>query len=272
MNPYLVNAPALISVSGGRTSGYMLRRILDAHGGQLPKDVFAVFANTGKERNETLDFLHQIETRWLVPIVWLEYLAIRSEAGLQHTFRQVGYDSASRAGEPFASLIEARSFLPNPVMRYCTQELKVRVMKKFMMARGIEEWDSVIGLRADEPVRVHRAKLSSDREQWNNLTPMAAAGAQLSDVMRFWDSSPFDLALRQDEGNCDLCFLKGGQKIERLIRERPDSAGWWIEQEAKVGGTFRADRPTYRNMRLHVLEQGRLFDDSYEFDVCNCTD
>ena len=33
--PFLITGPAIISVSGGRTSGYMLWRILQAHGGTL---------------------------------------------------------------------------------------------------------------------------------------------------------------------------------------------------------------------------------------------
>jgi hypothetical protein len=49
-NPYLITGPALISFSGGRTSAFMLRQILDAHGGTLPDDVVVAFANTGKER------------------------------------------------------------------------------------------------------------------------------------------------------------------------------------------------------------------------------
>ena len=34
-NPYLLDLPAVVSFSGGRTSGFMLRHILDAHGGQV---------------------------------------------------------------------------------------------------------------------------------------------------------------------------------------------------------------------------------------------
>ncbi len=30
-NPYQIESPALISFSGGRTSGYMLRQIIDAY-------------------------------------------------------------------------------------------------------------------------------------------------------------------------------------------------------------------------------------------------
>ncbi len=58
-NPYLITGPALISFSGGRTSAYMLWQILAAHGGQLPDDVHICFANTGKEREETLRFVHE---------------------------------------------------------------------------------------------------------------------------------------------------------------------------------------------------------------------
>ena len=70
---YKVDGPALVSFSGGRTSGYMLFRILEAYGGSLPDDMHVVFANTGKERLETLDFVSECAQRWCVEIVWLEY-------------------------------------------------------------------------------------------------------------------------------------------------------------------------------------------------------
>ena len=57
-NPYRI-APAspwfhVVNVSGSRSSGFMLRQVLDAHGGALPARCEAVFANTGRERPETL--------------------------------------------------------------------------------------------------------------------------------------------------------------------------------------------------------------------------
>jgi hypothetical protein len=35
-NPYLINGPALVSFSGGKTSAFMMHEILRAHGGTLP--------------------------------------------------------------------------------------------------------------------------------------------------------------------------------------------------------------------------------------------
>lgn len=36
-NPYRVPRPAVVSFSGGRTSAYMLKHIVDAYGGELPE-------------------------------------------------------------------------------------------------------------------------------------------------------------------------------------------------------------------------------------------
>ena len=50
---YKIEGPACISFSGGRTSAYMLYKILQAWSGKLPDDVVVCFANTGKEMEET---------------------------------------------------------------------------------------------------------------------------------------------------------------------------------------------------------------------------
>ena len=125
-NPYQIEPPALISFSGGRTSGYMLRQILDAYDGWLPDGIVAVFANTGKEMAQTLDFVKDCGERWDVPIVWLEY-----NPGLPEKFEIVSHRTASGIGEPFEHLLADRGMLPNPVARFCTSELKIRTKKRF---------------------------------------------------------------------------------------------------------------------------------------------
>lgn len=50
-DPFRIEGPAIINVSGGRTSALMLRRVLDAHGGALPDGVVAAFVHaTGGPR------------------------------------------------------------------------------------------------------------------------------------------------------------------------------------------------------------------------------
>ena len=72
-NPYKIDGPTMVSFSGGRTSAYMLHKILEAFHGKLPKDYVVVFANTGKEMPETLDFVHECQVQWGVPITWVEW-------------------------------------------------------------------------------------------------------------------------------------------------------------------------------------------------------
>ena len=71
-NPYKIPEPALISFSGGRTSGFMLWNILQAYNGKLPEDIWVAFANTGKEAPETLDLIYEVSEKWGVHVNWLE--------------------------------------------------------------------------------------------------------------------------------------------------------------------------------------------------------
>lgn len=227
-NPFLITGPAIVSVSGGRTSGYMLWRILQAHGGTLPADVHAVFANTGREMPATLDFVRDMQAAWNVPITWLEY---RRAPG-KITAEEVNHNSASRNGEPFEALVNAMASLPTPARRSCTTQLKVYTIKRWCKAQGWKHWTNVVGMRADEPRRVANVTARKG-EPWTNLMPMAAAGVTVLDVAQFWKTQPFDLHLAGKwEGNCDGCFMKSRAQLARMFRDHPEQMIWWenIEQ------------------------------------------
>jgi 3'-phosphoadenosine 5'-phosphosulfate sulfotransferase (PAPS reductase)/FAD synthetase len=241
----------------------MLHEVLRAWDGKLPDDVHVCFANTGKEREETLRFVHECGSRWNVHVHWLEW---RPDG-----FEAVGFNSASRSGEPFAALIAKKRFLPNGVARFCTQELKIRVMRDYARSLGWDRWVNVIGLRYDEGHRVLKALARNDegKERFTVAMPMSRAKVTKSDVMAFWAAQPFDLGLRDYEGNCDLCMLKGRDKKLAIIRERPGSADWWIEQERLTGGRFVSEY-SYADLAQQVQKQGHLFDgwqDDDEHDV-----
>jgi len=53
-NPYKITGPAVVSFSGGATSGFMLKQILDSYSGVLPDNIVVCFANTGLEHEKTL--------------------------------------------------------------------------------------------------------------------------------------------------------------------------------------------------------------------------
>jgi 3'-phosphoadenosine 5'-phosphosulfate sulfotransferase (PAPS reductase)/FAD synthetase len=269
-NPYLIEGPALISFSGGRTSGYMLWHILDAHDGKLPDDVHVCFANTGKEREETLRFVHDCATNWSVRVRWLEWRSRLTTLPVAERFAEVGFNSASRNGEPFAAMLADRSYLPNAVSRFCTTELKVRIMKWFMQSLGYKNWTNIIGLRADEPTRVERSNRPS-KECWTNAMPLANAAVTNRDVRAFWREQPFDLQLLPFEGNCDACFLKARPKLWEVERTKPGTLDWWIAQETMRDARFRSEY-SYAELKSDVQRQpdmfaGGLFDDDPDMDA-----
>ena len=266
-DPFLCDGPTVISFSGGRTSGLMLRRVLDAHGGVLPPDVHVVFTNTGKERPETLRFVAECATRWDVPIHWIERDRSRPKG---QRWREVTAATACTDGALFAALIEEHCFLPNVIMRFCTTELKVFPMRDYMRAQTSERWTNVIGLRRDEPKRVMGIRSRSN--SWDTDCPLYDAGVTVEDVAAFWRAQPFDLGLQPWEGNCDGCFLKAFSILERIERDRPGTLDWWVEQERRRNAKFARER-TY----LHVLARATapafpgILDDHPALP-CACTD
>lgn len=280
MNPFRIEGPAVIAFSGGRTSGYMLHEILRAHNWVLPEDVVPVFCNTGKEHDATLDFVQACSTHWCVPIRWVEY---RDAEVPSERWREVGHATASRTGEPFEAVIRRKKFLPNPVARFCTVEMKISAQHRFAcQALGFDAqvgYAKAVGLRADEPGRVTRRRSREDSGELSLSFPLYDAGVTLADVSAFWKRQPFDLGLPNvggatPLGNCDLCFLKGAGRIASIIAAEPERAAWWARMETivasgKATGTFRTDRPSYAAM----LAQGNLaLADTPDTIDCACTD
>jgi hypothetical protein len=268
MNPYLITSPALISFSGGRTSAFMLHEILQAHGGSLPDDVVVAFANTGKEREETLRFVYECGLRWNVRVRWIEWRD--SKTG----FEEVGFNRASRNGEPFQALIDKKQRLPNWKERWCTALLKVQAMTDFSRSLGLMPgaYAEVIGLRHDEGYRVLRGLENAEKSGRRCLYPLAKAKAVKADVMAFWREQPFDLGLEPWEGNCDLCFLKGRGIRKRILRDAPHRAEWWAQNEGVERGNGRGwfdKRDRVAGLLEEVLRSPLLFDagDAEEHDA-----
>lgn len=245
----------------------MLRLLLDEHGGTLPADCHVVFANTGKEDEATLRFVRDCAHGWSVPIVWVEYMPDGEG------WRRVDFASASRNGEPFEALIRKRNYLPNPVARFCTVELKILRIADYMRSLGNEEFEVLVGLRADEPKRIAklRADPSGGTRGIERRAPLADLGVTRQEVGRYWQTAPFDLTLPNVNGttyggNCDLCFLKATQIVMSLIAQNPNRALWWVKQEKSIsnskiqnGGTFRKDRPSYSQMMAFTKAQADAF-------------
>jgi 3'-phosphoadenosine 5'-phosphosulfate sulfotransferase (PAPS reductase)/FAD synthetase len=254
----------------------MLWRVLQSNGG-LPPKAIVCFANTGKEDEATLRFVRDCGLNWGVEIHWLEF------RDADPAFERVDFDIASRNGEPFEALIKKRNYLPNPVTRFCTVELKVRTMHRYLKSIGWVEWESMLGIRADEQRRVAKIGQQDYGKHETKRAPLATAGITKEHVGKFWRNQAFDLELPNNNGvtmhgNCDLCFLKGGHQILSLITEKPERAVWWAKMESLAlaskpsGAVFRSDRPSYASMLKFSQQQQNLFDPDEEAIACFCGD
>ena len=250
----------------------MLKQIINAYGGKLPEDIKVCFANTGKEMPETLDFVHEIETMWDVDIHWLE-LEINETTPIWSQ-KRVTYETASRNGEPFDELIIKQQMLPNLHKRVCTIELKIQPIERYMKSLGYTEWYSVLGLRYDEPRRVHDSK--NQKRRYINLCPIYDEKHTNEDVLEFWRQQNFDLKLPSIDGktvagNCDLCFLKGTATTLKLLHEKPELADWWIEKEEIMERKFVNHRPDYIKLKEISVEPPKEYIDDTSY-TCFCHD
>jgi 3'-phosphoadenosine 5'-phosphosulfate sulfotransferase (PAPS reductase)/FAD synthetase len=264
MDPFRIKEPTCISFSGGRTSAYMLWRVLQSNDG-LPDDAIVCFANTGKEEEATLEFVRDCEKHWGVEIHWLEY------ASDKPYFKQVDFATVDRNGKPFADLIKKKNYLPNTFARFCTSELKINTIDRYLKSIGWDEYLTFVGVRADEQRRVARIRAKQDGKEM----PLATANISSHDVQLFWSHQPFDLGLVTIQGNallgnCDLCFMKTAAHKLGLIQQRPTRAIWWAEQEQKIGGLFREDHPSYSQMLKFSEQQTDMFEADEEAIACFC--
>lgn len=271
----------VISISGGRSSAMMLH-ILQQNG-TIDHETHVIFANTGRESNETLDFIQECSDRWQIPVTWLEY---RNAAP---KFEVVTYETASRRsgpdpGRPFRELLERSGYLPNPVQRICTAEMKIKTIRRYIRSLGHKgQILTYIGLRYDEPERVARKKAQNQtgKEAELYFMPLYDLRVTRADRDRFWSQQPFDLQIPSASDNCDFCFLKSfSQQIWR-IREEPWAVDWWIEQERNARKTAKRGRQaqfrkeySFEDLKRFALTQTHipLPDEPRVSISCSCTD
>lgn len=243
----------VLLLSGGRTSGYMLKEKLRTDR-RYRRDWITIFCNTGKEMPQTLDFVNEMQTRWEVPVAWLEYHRVKARtlpSGIFptarrnqnlaravakdetiHWYKRVNYASAARNGEPFDELLEWMNVLPNVVSRGCSTQLKIRTAMRYLFGCGIKEYESNIGIRSDESHRSIQILANCDTYE-HPAFPLITAKISESHVLNFWNGNDFDLQLKSHQGNCDLCFLKKKWKRVLMAKQNPASLEWWKGWEAK---------------------------------------
>ena len=203
-------------------------------------EIAVLFANTGCEHEETLRFVHACDTHLGFNTVWLEAVPVMgARAGTQA--RRVSFETASRDGLPFSSVI-SKYGIPNAKFPHCTRELKERPIAWWVhsvMGWPRLSYDLAIGIRADEMDRV-----SPRRDSLRLIYPLVEAGVTKEDVRRACAAWSFNLRIPGDHfGNCTWCWKKSFRKLMTLAKEAPDVFDFPAQMEREYE-TFRKDEKT----------------------------
>jgi len=213
----------LISFSGGETSAFMLQWLL-----KHKKDKFnfiIVFANTGRENNETLDFVKKVGEFFNIEIVWVESkIGGRVDKGTHHTI--VSYETATRKNDwklrdntPYEEMIKKYG-IPNIENRFSTRELKDKAITSYMRSIGFKNktYITTIGIRVDEFDR-----MSESAKQRGFAYPLISWKPTTKKHVNFyWAQMPFRLELKGYWGNCVDCYKKYLHKLYAIAKESPE--------------------------------------------------
>jgi hypothetical protein len=217
-----------------------------------------VFNNTGREREETLTFVQQVDQHYDLGVVWLEAdVKFGEKKSSRH--RIVSYDKASRNGEPFEDVI-AKYGIPNKAFPHCSRELKLYPTQSYARSIGWEDCQYAIGIRIDEIDR-----MSANRKRDRLIYPLISMIPTTKyDINAFWMTMPFDLQLKSYEGNCDLCWKKSDRKLLTIIKENPQLTDWWRDMEAKYGEFVPEGKRPAVDKAITFFRKGRLVNELVE--------
>jgi hypothetical protein len=228
----------LVSFSGGETSAFMAQWI-KKHLENKYDNVLYVFANTGLENEQTLEFVQKCDDYWKLNVQWVECL-VNPESGKGTKYWLTDFDNAKRNGEPFEAMI-SKYGIPNQSAPICTRELKLRPINAFGKDwfNG-KKYDTAIGIRMDEFDR-----MNEKAKEMRLIYPLISKDmipATKAMINFFWHQMPFSLELKGYQGNCVTCWKKSDKKLFQIYKENPKAFDFMDRMERKYPLNFNTGK------------------------------
>lgn len=232
----------LISFSGGETSAYMLWWLINHKSDEF--EFVVVFANTGRENEETLIFVDRVSKLFGVVVHWVEAVVDKRKGkGTRH--KAVNFETASRNGEPFKEVI-SKYGIPNQSFPHCTRETKLSPITSFTRQHfKTKKYYTAVGIRADEADRINK-----NAKELRLIYPLISEQPMTKPKINFWWSlQPFRLELKGYQGNCKTCWKKADSKLYQIATEHREYFDFELEMESiypRTGAEFSKD-PTAKD-------------------------
>lgn len=238
----------MVTVSGGRSSA-MAARHIQTNEKYKDYNKLYVFANTGQERTQTIDFLKNIVKYWKIDLNIVEGV-YSDEMGVGVHYKLVDFETMSMNSEPFEGAVMHKNKgvfdgLPHKDAPFCSETMKTIPCKKFAdEIFGVNNYIKSIGYRLEDmPKRISWAEIKEDKTRiFPLLTDFERPYGQ-RELNEWWVKQLFQLGIHGKFGNCELCWKKSTPNLVDNIRFGVRSVEWWRNMEAKYGNTsFRNNK------------------------------
>lgn len=131
------------------------------------------------------------------------------------------------------------------VPRVAVDSLQAQALNGVVPMSGAQAvpYVALLGLRADEPVRVGNVLGRSQEDGAVPYFPLYDAGITSEAVQEYWDGQTWDLQLDSRYSNCVFCFMKGIRTLRAIAQDPKSSAqgasqlDWWMQLEEKYQRT-----------------------------------
>ena len=228
----------ICGLSGGKDSTALALYMRD----RVP-DMEYVFCDTGRELDETYQYLARVEA-----YLGKKIITLNSEQDFDHWLKVFG------------------GYLPSPRARWCTKLLKLKPFEAFV---GDQHVISYVGIRADED----RTGLISGKPNLTTVFPFKEDGIDFDGVMGILEDSgiglPPYLSWGRTHSGCFFCFYQSKYEWVQLLKTYPeqfDSA----ETYEKIGGPDGKDFTWMEDMPLSELRdpivQARIIEERQKAD------
>lgn len=162
----------ITNTSGGKSSMAQAIIIKQRYGHKFEQ--ICIFANTGMENEETLEFLDKCDREYNLNIIWLE--AVVHEHGKGNTYRITNFKDAYRIEQhkdplhPFHAHVK-KNGIPNATYPQCSDRLKEHVIESYKKDNGLRGSRQALGMRIDESNRAMSRPVKNALSKMGHLSP-----------------------------------------------------------------------------------------------------
>lgn len=280
--------PTVNSISGGKSSAYLAIN--------YPAD-FNVFALVRVEDKKCLfpdkKLRQKVEDKIQKPFIGTAEMdeIIYTIFDLE---QYIGKEIKWVTGKTFEQIINKKgNYVPNMARRFCTTQLKIEPIFKYLYSVNAIPCIMQLGFRAGEENRLikkfdscneqgfeeikisiskHKEGRFKGKNKWeifdfNKPTaPMIDNGIFKSEVNNFFKDKPIRFA---EMNNCVGCFWRNEPLLNTMSKKQPIKFNWFIEQEEKSKTTFRT-KMTYKQIKEANFTLDLEFSDFDECDAGYC--